>query len=85
MNSLLIATRNDLTKSSNSKSLQELTIYDFMVGTYNLSLKSNLVVFTDGERYRIVKNYNDPSPTKLLSLEEFMEFLRDKITIQELV
>lgn len=81
---ILIASTKDLTRMSSGKKLEELMISDFMVGTYNQSLKSNVVIFTDGERFRVVKNSHGTLPFNLLSHEEILEFIKDKVTTWEM-
>lgn len=81
---ILIASTRDLTRMSSGKKLEELQISDFMVGTYNQSLKSTVVIFTDGEKFRIVKNNHGILPSEFLSHEEILEFIKDKVTTWEM-
>lgn len=82
---ILVASTKDLMKANNGKKLEELLISDFMVGTYNKAMKSNVVIFTDGTNFRIVKNKKGILPSNLLSHEEILEFIKDRVIIEELI
>lgn len=80
---ILICDKRALLRTSDRKSLDELRTSDLRDGYYQSSLSCILVAYTDGERYKILKNKDGPFPVEPVNKVEFYALLSTVLGIHD--